>query len=227
MREARPTRAPEWLPLSLAFAFALELVALAWRPHDRGDWLLENLIAVPVAFGAVLARRRLPFSSAAWCLLFLFLALHEIGSHYTYSLVPWMDWSRALLGWAPDWQRNHYDRLLHLGFGLLLTRPMAELLAAPLAGSPWLRRLLPFCCIATLSCIYELLEWAAALIVDPSLGIAFLGAQGDPWDAQKDMALALGGSAFATGVAVLRERIGRPDRAGRSADAPDRGRATT
>jgi putative membrane protein len=211
--QTAPTAAPGWLPLALGIAFALEFLALAWRPYDRGDWLLENLISAPVALALVLARRRLPFSTTAWCLLFAFLALHEIGSHYTYSRVPWTDWSRAILGWAPDATRNHYDRLLHLAFGLLLTRPIAELLAAPLAASPWLRRTLPICCVATASLIYELLEWAAAMVVDPELGIAFVGAQGDAWDAQKDMVLALGGSLLAT----LASAIGPGTRRGTAA----------
>jgi putative membrane protein len=101
----------------LGAAFAVEFVALAWAPHDRGDWLLENLIVAPVAVGLVLARRRLALTTTSWGLVFLFFALHEIGSHYTYSLVPWMEWSRDLLGWAPAWQRNHYDRILHFAFG--------------------------------------------------------------------------------------------------------------
>jgi putative membrane protein len=209
--ESAPIPAPGWLPIALGIAFGVLFLALAWRPHDRGDWLLENLISAPLALGLVLARRRLPFSTAAWSLLFAFLALHEIGSHYTYSRVPWMDWSRALLGWAPDWSRNHYDRFLHFAFGVLLTRPFAELLAAPLAASPRLRRVLAICCIVTASSIYELLEWAAAMVVDPELGIAFVGAQGDPWDAQKDMLLALGGSLGATlasGLGRVRRRGG-------------------
>jgi len=209
-----PQRAPDWIPLALGIGFGVEFLVLAWRPFDRSDWLLENLISAPAALGLVLARRRLPFSTTAWCLLFGFLALHEIGSHYTYSLVPWMEWSRALLGWAPDWSRNHYDRLLHLAFGLMLTRPIAELLAAPLGASPVLRRVLPICCIATGSLIYELLEWSAASVFDPELGIAFLGAQGDPWDAQKDMALALAGSVLAALADWLGERIRRPPATG-------------
>lgn len=195
---------PARLPLVLAALFALECALLAWNPHDRGDWLLENGIALPFAVGLVIGRRRLAFSTLSWCLVFGFLALHEIGSHYTYSRVPWMDWSRALLGWAPDWERNHYDRFLHLGFGLLLTPPIVELLRRPLAASPVLQHVLAVCCIAALSEVYELLEWAAALVVDPALGIAFVGAQGDIWDAQKDMALALGGSVFASAAMWLR-----------------------
>lgn len=198
------------LPVALGLAFAGQCAWLAWAPHDRGDWLLENLIAIPVAAGLVLARRRLPFSAASWWAVFLFLALHEVGSHYTYSRVPWMEWSRALLGWAPGWERNHYDRFLHLAFGLLWALPLAELLAAPLAASPWLRRAAPIACIATLSVVYELLEWGAAATVDPELGLAFVGAQGDPWDAQKDMALALGGGLFT--IALLAISPASPDR---------------
>jgi putative membrane protein len=223
--QSAPVPAPAWVPLALGTAFGVWFLWLAWSPHDRSDWLLENLISAPLALGLVLARRRLPFSTAAWCLVFAFLALHEIGSHYTYSLVPWMDWSRTLLGWAPDWERNHYDRFLHLGFGLLLTRPIAELLAAPLAGHPLLRRALPISCVATASLVYELLEWGAAVIVDPELGIAFVGAQGDAWDAQKDMALALGGSLLATGIGWRRPpgvgtASGRPPGSGQSG-SPD------
>jgi putative membrane protein len=192
--------APDRLPLVLGTAFAALVVALAWRPHDRGDWLLENLISIPVAIGLVLGRRRLPFSATAWVLVFAFLALHEVGSHYTYSLVPWRDWSRHLFGWAPALERNPYDRFLHFVFGLLLTRPLRELATVHLPDAPRLQRLLPICWIATASVTYELLEWAAAMVVDPELGIAFVGAQGDIWDAQKDMALALGGSVLATAI---------------------------
>ena len=195
---SRSATLEEWLPVLLGAAFAVEFVALGWAPHARGDWLLENVIAVPVAVWLVVARRKLKLSVGAWLLVFLFLGLHEVGSHYTYSLVPWMDWSRDLLGWAPDWQRNHYDRMVHFAFGLLITRPFAELLSQPLPSSPKLRRLIAMCMILTSSVIYELLEWAAALVVEPEVGIAFVGAQGDIWDAQKDMGLALLGSSLAT-----------------------------
>ncbi len=113
--------APAWLPVALGSAFAVHFALLAWAPYDRGDWLLENLISAPFAVSLILARRRLPLSSTGWALVFLFLALHEVGSHYTYSRVPWMEWSRDLVGWAPASERNHYDRFLHLAFGLLLT----------------------------------------------------------------------------------------------------------
>lgn len=209
-----PTRRrPDGLPVALGWTFAALFLTLAWSPHDRGDWLLENLIAIPFAVVLLVERRRLPFSRAAWLSVFVFLSLHEVGSHYTYSRVPWMEWSRALLGWAPSWERNHYDRFLHLAFGLLLTLPVAQLLGAVPIARAWLRYGLAVCVIACASSLYELLEWLAARVVDPELGIAFVGAQGDIWDAQKDMALALGGScAAALGGFWLARRRGAPIR---------------
>lgn len=201
----------ERLPLALGAAFAVVFVALAWSPHDRSDWLLENLIAAPAAVLLVAARRRLPFSATSWVLVFAFLALHEVGSHYTYSRVPWMEWSRSLLGWAPGWERNHYDRFVHLAFGLTLTLPFRDLLAAPLAAHPRLLAWAPVCAVLSCSASYELVEWGAALWVDPELGIAFVGAQGDIWDAQKDMSLALGGS---VAVALLAQLLHRGDAGG-------------
>jgi putative membrane protein len=182
-----------FVPVALGLAFAVQVIALGWAPHDREAWLLENLICVPVAVWLVVARRRVRLSTLSWWFVFAFLGLHETGSHYTYSLVPWMEWSREVLGWAPDWQRNHYDRFLHLAFGLLITLPFEELLTRGIPSRPTLRRLMNVCVIVTLSSGYELMEWAAALIFEPELGIGFVGAQGDAWDAQKDMALALAG----------------------------------
>jgi putative membrane protein len=194
-----PSPAPWWLPWLLGGLWAVEFAALGWAPSDRDAWLLENLLAVPLVVGLLVGRRRVPLTSAGWILVFAFLALHEVGSHYTYSHVPWMEWSEQLLGWSPEWERNHYDRFLHFMFGVLLTRPIQEVLAAPLAGHPHLLRVMAICVISTLSGAYELMEWIAAEIVDPGLGVGFVGAQGDIWDAQKDMALALGGNLLATG----------------------------
>ena len=208
--QRRTQPAPDWLPLALGAAFGAVFLGLAWSPSDRSDWLLENLLSLPFALAILAGRRRLPFSSAAWVCIFAFLTLHEIGSHYTYSRVPWLEWSRALLGVAPEWERNHYDRFVHLAFGLLLTRPAAQWLAVVPIERAFLRNALAVCVISTGSHVYELLEWLAARVVDPQLGIAFLGAQGDVWDAQKDMALAFCGSC-AVGLAgwlVDRRRAG-------------------
>jgi len=182
--------------------FLAEFVLLAWAPADREAWLLENLISFPVALLLLAARDRLPFSATSWFLIFAFLAFHEIGSHYTYSEVPWQAWCRDLLGWDPGWQRNHYDRFAHFLFGLLMTRPIAELLTLPLPNRSRMVGGLSVCLVLACSSVYELLEWGAASMGDPQIGIAFVGAQGDLWDAQKDMALALAGSCMSVLIGV-------------------------
>ena len=101
---------------------------------------------------------------------------------------------------------------MHFAFGLLLVAPIRQLLAAVVDARPLLLRLLALCVVATLSSLYELAEWAAALVVDPELGIAFVGAQGDIWDAQKDMALALGGAFIATLLDATRQHLAGPGR---------------
>lgn len=192
---------PAPFPWWAAGLFACEFVWLAWAPHDRSDWLLENLISIPCALFLVLGRRLHRLSYGTVLLLFLFLALHEVGSHYTYSLVPYGSWWSALEG-----DRNHYDRLVHFSFGLLVLPTPWQMLRRVIGGRAWLRASLSIAVIVSCSTFYELLEWGAARTVDPELGIAFVGAQGDIWDAQKDTALALLGSWISAGLLWSRER---------------------
>ena len=150
-------------------------------------------------------------------LLFLFLVLHEIGAHYTYSLVPYDSWVSALTGRtlseAFGLQRNHYDRLIHFTFGLLVWRPVVELLRAVAPPRGTWRELLPILFILSSSAIYELIEWAAAVVFGGDLGTAYLGTQGDEWDAQKDMASAAAGAVIAMSIgAGLRCVSRREDR---------------
>jgi putative membrane protein len=102
-----------------------------------------------------------------------------------------------VLGEALGWSRNHYDRFVHLAYGLLMGLPAIELLDRRAPPQGFWRWLLPVLFLASHSVIYELIEWAAALVFGGELGEAYLGTQGDPWDAQQDMALALGGAALA------------------------------
>ncbi|MCP3984498.1 MAG: DUF2238 domain-containing protein [bacterium] len=182
---------PWWAAAFLACEFSL----LAWAPYNRADWLLENAISIPFALFLVLGRRHHRLSYESVLLLLLFLALHEVGSHYNYSRVPYATWWSAL---ASD--RNHYDRLVHLSFGLLIAPAIWEMLSRVLRRRVWLRACLTISIVVSCSTFYELIEWGAARTVDPELGIAFVGAQGDIWDAQKDTALALLGAWGAVGV---------------------------
>jgi putative membrane protein len=203
-RHARTALGPTVPALCLAI-FTVVWIALAISPRDRADWLLENLptfVAVPAA---VLGYRRFRFSSGAYVQMTLFVVLHTIGSHYTYSEVPLGDWARDAL----DLSRNHYDRVVHFAFGLLLLRPVRELGFRDRAGlRPFAVLYFSAAGIACWSLVYEIVEWLLASIADPAAGIAYLGTQGDVWDAQKDMALALGGAGLASVIEWRRDAIG-------------------
>ena len=186
-------------PALLLAVFGVWFVALGIAPKFREDWLLENLLvfaAVPtLAWGA----RRLRFSNGAYLALFVFFCLHELGAHYTYSLVPYQEWLPALAG-----GRNHYDRLVHFCYGLLVTPALFEVFQAYAPGRAAWRWLLPATSMFGHSVIYELVEWGAAEIFGGDLGVAYLGTQGDAWDAQKDMALAaLGTVTSLVAIALL------------------------
>jgi putative membrane protein len=150
--------------------------------------------------------RRRPLSDVAYVQVAVFLSLHTIGSHYTYSEVPLGDWLRDALGLA----RNHYDRLVHFAFGLLLLRPLRELVLEPApalgrAAVAWLSVAQILAC----SAIYELIEWMVATIADPAAGTAYLGTQGDQWDAQRDMLCAAAGALLALAISRVRRRAFR------------------
>jgi putative membrane protein len=195
-------------PAALLAAFAIFWLALAIGPSYRQDWLLENVVVFIAVPFFVITVGSLRFSNLAYTLLFVFLCSHEIGAHYTYSMVPYDEAFHALTGQSLDalldFQRNHYDRLVHFLYGLLLLPLMAELFDAksPPRTSLW-AFLMPILFIESHSAIFELVEWLAAVVFGGDLGQAYLGTQGDPWDAQRDMALALLGATITQSVLAL------------------------
>ena len=203
--DLQATRAPnaraELALRGLGVAYVVLFLALAWAPADRTTWLLENLIAVPTAIWLLVVGPRSALGRSSRALMFVFLALHAIGSHYTYSHVPYASWAEQWLGLSLDPSRNHYDRAVHLAFGLLVTWPLIELWRPRVPGRDGLAILLGLLTSTGLSTLYELLEWGAAAIAAPETGIAFVGAQGDVWDAQKDTALALVGTLLVCAIA--------------------------
>lgn len=195
---ALPGNTSSRYPLLLLTVFALVWVALAIAPSYRQDWLLENvlvLIAVPLL---VACHGRLPFSNTAYTGLFVFLVLHEIGAHYTYSEVPLPSW---MAGSSADGiaaaSRNHFDRIVHFLYGLLITPMAVELLDARAPQRGMWRWLLPWFFVVSHATLFEIVEAAAAGIFGGDLGQAYVGMQGDVWDAQKDSALAAVGAALA------------------------------
>ena len=176
--------------LFLFLAFLGVWVWAAVEPEYPEDWLLENLLVFLFVPIIVLAGRYFRLSNASYTLIVLFMALHLVGSHYTYSEAPF---GYTLQRWFGA-DRNMYDRLVHFAFGLLLAYPMREMfLRVAKSGGFW-GYWLPVELTLAFSAMYELVEWGVAAHVDPGAGMAFLGAQGDPWDAQKDMLLAAEGA---------------------------------
>jgi putative membrane protein len=197
-------------PLALLVVLGALFALLAIAPLDRETWALESSLLVVAVAGLWATRRVLPLSHASYTLVFVFLALHALGAHYTYSLVPYDRWFESATGRTlselAGWRRNHYDRLVHFCFGLLLAYPMRELFQRVVRARGFWSYLLPFQMTMSWSALYELLEWAAALVFGGDLGIAYLGTQGDEWDAQKDMALAGSGAVLSLLLTALFHR---------------------
>jgi len=203
-------------PLRLLAAYGAIWVALAIVPVFRKDWLLENAIVFVAIPLLVLTARRLRFSNFAYTSLFVFFVFHAIGAHYTYSLVPYADWWQSLTGITLE-GRNHYDRLVHLLYGLLVTPAGVELFAHYGRYSRTWAFLFPCMFMAGHSVIYEVIEYAAAIVFGGDLGQAYLGTQGDIWDSQKDMACALlGTTVMLTALAVAGRLPVRSARDGRN-----------
>jgi len=148
--------------------------------------LLENLLVFAWTAVLVISYRRFQLSNLSYLLFTVFLSLHLIGAHYTYSETPFGFWMQELF----DFERNHYDRLVHFCFGLLLAYPIHEILLRKSGATAHWSLFFSVNCIVALSAIYEILEAIAATLVSPELGVAYLGTQGDKWDAQKDAMLA-------------------------------------
>jgi len=181
--------------------YALMFVALAVKPRDRATWVLEIAPAVIAVSLLIITRNSFPLSRVSYSLLFLFLCLHTLGAHFTYSAVPYDEWSQTLLGQRINalfgWHRNHFDRLVHFCYGLLVAYPVREVFLRIAGVRGFWGYFLPLDLTMSTSMIYELIEWGLAVVVGSDAGNAYLGSQGDPWDAQKDMALASLGALIA------------------------------
>jgi len=185
----------------LAILFACHWSLLAISPRDRKDWALENALVLVFVIVITLTRRLFPLSRISYTLIFLFLLLHEIGAHYTYAEVPYDEWFHSLFGISLNqilgWQRNNFDRVVHFLYGLLLAYPVREVYFRIADARGFWGYFLPFDFAMSTSMLFELFEWMAAELFGGDLGVAYLGTQGDIWDAHKDMALASLGALIA------------------------------
>lgn len=180
---------PHW-PKWLLGLFALWFAAWAIGPSHPQDFLLEHVLTVLFVALVSWSYRGFRLSNVSYTAIFVFLCLHVVGAHYTYSEVPYKDWFPGVFT-SP---RNHYDRLVHFAFGLTMAYPVREVFVRVARVRGFWAYYLPLDVMMSLSMLYELVEWAIAVLIGGDVGQSYLGTQGDEWDAHKDMALAtLGG----------------------------------
>jgi putative membrane protein len=179
--------------------YVLFSAVMAIAPANREFWVAANILPVMLVIVLTMTHRLFPLSTASYCLITLFLTLHTIGVHYTYSQVPLGGWMQQVL----HLNRNHFDRIVHFSFGFLLTYPLEEWFRVCTCVRGWLIYYLPAMTILGLSGFWEILESWVARVFKPELGITFLGSQGDVWDAQKDMTAALYGSLLCVVLIVV------------------------
>ena len=189
----------------LAAWYILAWILLAIRPLDRHDWLLENILVAAVVALLVGSYRAFPLSDLSYLLIALFLTLHALGAHWTYARVPFGFWLERALGLT----RNPFDRLVHFCFGLLLAYPIREVFLRVANARGFWAYYLPLDVTLAFSALYEIMEMVVAKIVAPGTGDAWLGTQGDVWDAQMDMATAATGAVLCMVVTAFVRRLRR------------------
>lgn len=167
----------------LMIGYGILFLVLAISPVDRMTWFVENLtvwIILAVIIGLYLGG--VVFSRIGYALMFVLIYLHTIGGHWTFALVPF-DWVTDFFGFT----RNHFDRIAHFSVGFYAFAIAEWLWSKKLVANKFLLFTYPIFIIATIAMSYELIEWIYAALANPEAGIAYLGSQGDIWDAQKDM----------------------------------------
>jgi putative membrane protein len=202
--DIRHNRLQQGLALWYLFFWALTGIS----PVDRRDWLLENFLVLVFAGLLVATYRRFPLSDVSYSLITLFLTLHSIGAHCSYAQVPLGFWMKE----AFHQGRNHYDRLVHFSFGLMLSYPAREILVREANTRGFWAYYLPVDAILALSAMYEIMESWFAKIVSPGLGDAWLGTQGDIWDSQNDMTCAIAGAILCMLITAMVKRNFQPAR---------------
>ena len=201
--------------LILSLLFFIEFLLLAISPYDRSGWALENALVLVFIVLMALSYRYFLLSRVSYSLIFLFICLHEVGSHFTYARVPYDEFLISTFNFSLNgfmgWERNHFDRLVHFLYGLLLAYPIREVFCRIANVKGFWGYFLPLDLTMSSSMMFELFEWAAAELFGGDLGIAYLGTQGDVWDAHKDMALASLGAFIAMTITVAINLRIQPD----------------
>lgn len=182
-----------YLHLTLLFVVLLVLLWSGINPHDRFTWFLEVMPAIIGIIILLLTYSRFRFSNLVYFLIAIHMIILMVGGHYTYAEVPLFNWIRDTF----DLSRNHYDRIGHLAQGFIPAMISREILLrlSPLKRGKLLNFIIVCICLA-ISASYELIEFLVS-VGTGTAAEAFLGTQGDIWDTQWDMLMALIGSVLA------------------------------
>lgn len=199
-----PFRQNPWLWF-LSLSFLLVWINSLVGTTDINNWILENLLTFLFVGFILFTYKYYQFSDLSYGLMALYVCLHVYGSKYTYAENPFGYWLMEIFGSS----RNHYDRIVHFSFGFLLAYPMREAFLNWLKYPKRVSWILPIEITLSISAFYELIEWAVADIFFKAQGDAYLGTQGDIWDAQKDIFLAFLGAILATTLVSIIERLSR------------------
>lgn len=170
---------------------------------DITNWFFENTLVFVFLTILALTYNRFSFSDISYTFIFVYLCLHIYGATYTYAENPFGYWLKDVF----HFERNHYDRIVHFSFGFMLAYPMRDFFINQMKFPTWVGWLLPIEITLSFSCLYELIEWAVADIFFPAQGVAYLGTQGDVWDAQKDMFMAFCGAVCITIIVKIFKQI--------------------
>jgi putative membrane protein len=189
-----------WFPIALFAAYSALFVALSIHPYERAVWWAENIPIVGIALTlSALYLRGVRVSNLAYALMSVLLFLHTVGGYFTFERVPF-DWVTHAFGF----QRNHYDRIAHFSVGFYAFGIAEVLTTRKLVTRTWVAVCFGVFAIGTVAAVYEIIEWIYAATQGGSAGAAFLGSQGDIWDAQEDMLADILGALFASTLFLLR-----------------------
>jgi putative membrane protein len=181
----------KYFPQLLLIIYGIEFIVAGIAPYSRSVWYAENIpILLLVLFAVFLYYRGIRFSNIAYLLMFILPFMHTIGGHYTFELVPF-DWFNNLFGF----ERNMFDRVGHFAVGLYALPVIEYLVSKKLVAKKIIAITYAVFLIAFIAVFYEWIEWWYAVLFGGDSGAAFLGSQGDIWDAQKDMLMDVLGAA--------------------------------
>ena len=205
--DSRPMNVRSLVPQLMLAWYAALFLAMAIAPLDMRIWWGANIL--PLAFVAILTftYRVFPLSNTSYVLITAWLTLHTIAVHYTYPKVPlgfWLD------TWF-DFQRNHFDRIVHFSFGFFMTLPLVEVFRRRCNVNGWLLAYVVVMTVLGFSAFWEILEAWIGQIAHPDIEKAMVGHQGDVWDPQRDMASAFYGSLLYMGHLAWRRMLHEED----------------